>query len=281
MKKVFTILFLAAFACTLHAQGPYIVQNIVLGQDVEKNQWIYIEHDDGLAYILNGEDVNHSAYGLTTTAGSEFDTIQAVINGWIKLDTTLLLGFPYFMDKDNPGEMTDTRPDGNYQQLGFAPQDSFFFVLPQALIKPGFFPVIKEGDQNRHSTTTLADDSKLVAHFKQGKYNVRGHIPYSTANALMGFKYGFNYTGTVIEAAVTVKYIVGGASGVIESVYTSSSLPTSQSITGATSGLGYIDFDIQLYLNDSGDFSFQWAQNTSNGSDLTVMNGAYIEWVKN
>lgn len=277
--KILTILFLTAFACILHAQGPYIVQNIVLGENVHKYDWIYVAEDEGFAYRIDGETINHSAYGMVTTDGNELDTIQAVINGWIKLDTVLTLGFPYYIDKDNVGKMTVIRPDGNYQQVGFVPQDSFFYVLPQALIKPGWFPVIKEGDQNRNSTTTLADDSRLKCHFKQGKYNVRGHIPYNTANATMGLKYSFVYSGDIIEAAVTVKSIVGG--GTTQSVYTSSSLPSSQSITGATSGIGYIDFDIDLYLNTAGDFSFQWAQNTSNGSDLTVMNGAYIEWVKN
>ena len=120
----------------------------------------------------------------------------------------MLLGKPYFIDNDNSGKITGTKPTtGYYQEVGFVPMDSFFYILPKARVS-GSAQKIKSTGQNRSSTTTLSDDSDLVIPLKTGKYNIKGHVLYSTANTTMGFKFGFAYSGTMTSTS-NVKYIAG------------------------------------------------------------------------
>lgn len=147
----------------------------------------------------------------------------------------------------------------------------------------GFTMVKKSTDQTRNTTTTLADDSALTFALAAGTtYIIRANIHMHTANATMDAKFRLNYTGTYSRSTSRIAYGSPGASGGVdaESVLASSGLVNSDiSKTDTSFGVMVISLDLTFVTTTSGTFSFQWAQNTSNGSDITVYAGSYFEFM--
>jgi hypothetical protein len=55
--------------------------------------------------------------------------------------------------------------------------------------------VAKTADETTSSDTTLTNDSALTATLQPGKYHIRGKVWLGSTAAVMGYKYGFNFTG--------------------------------------------------------------------------------------
>lgn len=142
----------------------------------------------------------------------------------------------------------------------------------------------KSADQTRTSTATLADDSELVfALSASTHYAIRGKVFIETANATMDYKWGLAYSSTITREVSRLAYGVAGASGGVdaESVLTSKNVIVNGgdiAVTGGTSGVACITFDLLFQTNGAGNFKFQWAQNTSDAGNCTVYEGSYIEY---
>lgn len=142
--------------------------------------------------------------------------------------------------------------------------------------------LFKTADENRSSTTTLADDGTLVLSLSAStKYCLRAKIFTNIANATMDFKFATNFTGTTTgTVATTWRAMAGGvATGTsAETQGIASGQISSTGIVAATSGVGHIYIEQAIQVNGTGTWSFQWAQNTSNASNATVLAGSYIEY---
>jgi len=55
--------------------------------------------------------------------------------------------------------------------------------------------------------------------------------------------------------------------------------PGSTSLTGAGTIGGYVEMDLIVNTPATGTFAFQWAQQTSDASDTTVLAGSYLEYM--
>lgn len=122
----------------------------------------------------------------------------------------------------------------------------------------------KTSDESRNTTTTLADDSDIVIAMGVNKlYSVHGYLTY-IANATPDIKFWFKWTVTttwVIQTNISA----GGWGYVFTDIDDS---PTSQSDTFAASWrtmqvCGFIRSGATAW-----NFSLQWAQNTSNATDI-------------
>ncbi len=136
--------------------------------------------------------------------------------------------------------------------------------------------VFKTSHQTKTSNTTLANDSQLVIPMTRvTNYRVRGQILFAAAAACdfkftfvtpgvgtgsLRVSYGFN------AAAETVQVTLPGSVGTI-SVLTASELRGSILIDG-----------IILNYYTSGNFAFQWAQDTSTADLAIVYAGSYLEY---
>jgi len=131
--------------------------------------------------------------------------------------------------------------------------------------------------QNRSATTVLANDLYLRFQMRAGKtYRVRGSIIVNTANAAMGFKYGWVGPATTAVLNRLSNSMVA---------YTPASLlagyQTGKTITSGAAFIATIDFDIDVIATSAdGEFAFQWAQNVSDAAACGVYVGSYMDFME-
>ena len=124
----------------------------------------------------------------------------------------------------------------------------------------------------RNSTTTLADDPDLsgLQLAANASYWIVLNINFfATTTAGMGYKFQVNYTGTFADGIGSVAgggLFVGTNNLVINSPYTNANAPTASSVS--------VTFSFGLRTVNAGTLSFQWAQNSSSGNNLTINAGS-------
>lgn len=141
--------------------------------------------------------------------------------------------------------------------------------------------LFKTADENR-TNNTLADDSTLVVALSAStKYAIRLRAITNIANATMDFKFATAFSGTTTGTVGTAWRAMAGGTTTGSSAETqgnASGQISSTAITATTSGVGYIYVDQVIQVNGAGNWSFQWAQNTTDASNATVLAGSYIEY---
>lgn len=145
-------------------------------------------------------------------------------------------------------------------------------------IGQGWTMVSKSANEARNTNTTLADDGALVFSMAAStKYRIRCRVWYDTA-ATPDFKYAI--AGPASPTLVRIERrscIAGGTPANVTGL--DQAAVGSTALAGAGTVAGLVSFEA-IWHNGSnaGTFSFQWAQNTSNGSDTTVLAGSYLEY---
>lgn len=135
--------------------------------------------------------------------------------------------------------------------------------------------VVKDTDETKNSTTTLANDTVLVKTIQGGEvWRMQLRVLLTAANDTMDYKFALNYSGSTNAVYCKARYVAAG--GTTETILSQSSLIGSTSVTAATSGFAYVDIDILLDANTGGTFGFQWAQDSSDAGNLTVLKGSYL-----
>lgn len=137
----------------------------------------------------------------------------------------------------------------------------------------------KGADETTNTDTTLSDDSELSFDVSaNATYKFRFTIFYDTPTAA-DFKYEITCPASPTLVSITTTAIAPGATS--ETITRESSCsfgPNTITETSGTDGYLVIDGVIQNGAN-AGSVDFQWAQNTSNGSDTTVYKGSLVEYV--
>ena len=144
--------------------------------------------------------------------------------------------------------------------------------------------VKKTADETRSATTTLADDALLKFTTTAGiRYRVRVHVMYATANATMDFKYTPAYSAAFSgECTIRRQHAPAASIGTDnEGTMVSGGVINSGGVgvVSTSSGNGYVVLEIIFVATAGGTFSFQWAQNTSDAGNLTVLAGSYLEYM--
>lgn len=134
--------------------------------------------------------------------------------------------------------------------------------------------------ETRQSTTTLTDDSELIVRVEANSvYILRGEIFFDTG-ATPDFKFAVQGPTSPDEVLVHGRTTAVGAA--TESVIVDTAFGTSHSVTG-TSGTtgGYVALSIAVNTgSNAGVVKIQWAQNTSDATDTSVLAGSYLEWMR-
>lgn len=145
----------------------------------------------------------------------------------------------------------------------------------------GWTTVAKQADEAKTSDATLADDAELVfAMAANTKYMIDLLVLFDTA-ATPDFKY--RHTGPASPTLVrllrenVVPEATAFSSIAVDEAYSSSDVALTGS--GDLGGLVRITGIVHNGAN-SGNFAFQWAQNTSNGSAATVRAGSRLRYRK-
>lgn len=140
--------------------------------------------------------------------------------------------------------------------------------------------VKKTADEQRNLNTTLAADGALVVALGAAtRYRVYINVMLTTANATMDYKYDLNYTGTVTSIRCKRKHAAAGAvAGTdVENTLASAAIVPSTPVAATTTGVAYVEIEVNVLTLTAGTLQFRWAQNTSDAGLLTVLAGSYLE----
>jgi hypothetical protein len=139
-----------------------------------------------------------------------------------------------------------------------------------------FGKITKIADQNRTGTTTLADDDTLLVRVAANQqFIIRGKVFFDTI-AAGDFKYGFSIPASPTLVRIRRLDCVAGGTPAFRAVDVANVATQSLAGTGTTGG--YVEFVYLLHNGaNAGNWAFQWAQDTSDGSNTTVRAGSYIE----
>ena len=134
----------------------------------------------------------------------------------------------------------------------------------------------KTVSMTRNSTTTIANDPDLIfSMLANTKYAIRGKIFFETV-AAADFKCRFSSGGSPTKVSLLIEEFNAGYYA-LENVF-----PTPTIISASTANfISFVEFFGIVYKEAAdGNFVFQWAQNTSDAGDTTVLAGSYIEYMQ-
>ena len=137
----------------------------------------------------------------------------------------------------------------------------------------------KGADETTSSDTTLSDDAELTFDVNAGAtYKFRFIVFYDTP-AAADFKYSVTCPASPALVSITTKSIAPGAT--TQAITRQSACgfgPTAITETSGTDGYIEIEGVVQNGAN-AGSIAFQWAQNSSSGTNTTVRKGSVVEYV--
>lgn len=187
-----------------------------------------------------------------------------------------------FVEAMIAGAVTEILKMGNGFQIG-SPTGGYKGVGTVNLTEvykngvPSWTSVVKTSDESTNTDTTLNDDAALLfAMAANTKYAIRARV-FFTTNDTADIK--FRHTGpsspTLVHLARrTWTGVNGVANQANDTAFSGSDIAVSASFT---EGVLEIDGVVHNGAN-TGNFTIQWAQNTSNGGATIVRAGSYIEY---
>ena len=144
-----------------------------------------------------------------------------------------------------------------------------------------WFTKFKVTSENRVNNT-LADDAELViALAGSTKYSIKCVLFLSSANATMDWKFGTAYSGTTTGTAQSYfrALFAGATAGTdVEPTGQAAGQIASTAVAAATTGTAHLTIEQCIETNGAGNWSVQWAQNTTDAGNLTVFFGSYITY---
>lgn len=134
--------------------------------------------------------------------------------------------------------------------------------------------------QTKQSDTTYADDDELVIPVKPSEVILLRCEVFFDTGATPDFKFQITGPTSPTEVVIRGSYTAVGTTNATDFVDTS--LPTSHAVTGTggTTG-GHARFSMLLQNGaNTGNIALQWAQNTSDASDTSVLVGSFFEYLR-
>jgi hypothetical protein len=129
----------------------------------------------------------------------------------------------------------------------------------------------------RTSNTTLTADTFLTIPLGvPGTYAIDGIIFYNGANGSSDIKYQFQFTGTLTNSLLQLLAPAVAGSTLQPAVVSAAVGTTLTSGTFGTPSLIGMRVNGTVVVSAFGSLTFYWAQNTSNATATTVMQGSYI-----
>lgn len=143
---------------------------------------------------------------------------------------------------------------------------------------------MKPSSTTRSATSTLADDPHLVVALEASStYLIEFTVYYIIANATMDWKYGLAYSGTMANFyrySETFPAGSGAGADMMSQSQADGLVATSSFLSSAATGFGMLKYRVIANTTTAGNFAIQWAQNTSDAGNATVLAGSYIEITK-
>jgi hypothetical protein len=136
--------------------------------------------------------------------------------------------------------------------------------------------LVKKTIETRNSNNTLTPDTTLQVFVPANRCVVgRIGIWFSTV-AAADFKFAFGSTGTATAAEISGHYDAPAGTGMTG--FHQEAVDDSQAILSAQAGTSHMNADFRYEATDNSFFSFDWAQNSSNAGDTSVLVGSFMEY---
>jgi hypothetical protein len=130
--------------------------------------------------------------------------------------------------------------------------------------------------------TYTTDNTLFVAMDASSRYAIDIVVFYEIANATMDFKLQLVYSGTTTRESIHREiYGAGVAAGTDNTtIGVSNFAGSSGAFTTTTFGVGRLRFSGIVETNAAGNLDVQWAQNTSDAGNCSVLAGSYFAYKK-
>jgi hypothetical protein len=140
---------------------------------------------------------------------------------------------------------------------------------------PGYITLVTPSDTNRLSTTTPTADPTLTFTMEVGAYYIDLFV-----NIYVRSTPDFKYTLTLPTGFFrSMQSIVAQNTTITQTIITAA--PTNVALTTSVDNYGFIRITGPYATSTGGTFSFDWSQNTSNGSDAaTVVQGSFLQYFR-
>lgn len=168
---------------------------------------------------------------------------------------------------------------GKLHRVGVPPENVTLVAVdkPPTANHRNWTVITKLEDETRNSDAALTDDADLVITAQANDILVARMCVFFTTVAAADFQFGFASTASEDLFEAFGSYDPHGPT--VPLMFHHDLLADTTSVLGASPGQGAIMANIRL---DNGatatQFSFQWAQNTSNAGDTVVKSGSTIEY---
>lgn len=167
-------------------------------------------------------------------------------------------------------------------RLGSGTTSAYNSLRGDQTYKTDWITLVKAADESRNTNATLTADNTLsFAMLANTKYSIRIKVYFETA-ATPDFKYGLTGPASPTFVRLVRKHVDPAA---LTTLVTASEVAYTSSVSvagGAGTTGGYVEMDITVSNgSNAANFSFMWAQNTSNGGSTTVKAGSYLEYTSN
>ena len=135
----------------------------------------------------------------------------------------------------------------------------------------------------RSSTTVLTDDAELVLNLEANKKYIVNLMALHNALATPDFKYAIAITGspTAIASGSIDRNVSTAAMTAGNTRGSFHTTPSAVNVVGAdpATNRGFTEYNLAVVMGGSpGVLSFQWAQQTSSPTAITVFAGSYIKY---
>jgi len=186
-----------------------------------------------------------------------------------------------FMNMGEGSPSIDPAADANYNfKIGYRYNSGEPYLVPviDEYGEATWVLVKKQFDETKNADTTLSADTSLTLDLQVGhNYTIRGRI-FVTGDAAADFKYFFEVSGVADRFQWFEKTIStgGGISSNNRILTTPDTVGNVIAITDRTT----IEFEGTIQTSAGCSIAFNWAQNTSDATDTTVLMGSYLEWMR-
>lgn len=168
---------------------------------------------------------------------------------------------------------------GKLHRVGIPPEDVTLIAVdkPATENHRNWATITKLEDETKSTDASLADDADLTIAVQADDILIATMCIFYNTVAAADFKFKLNSTGSA-DAFDCFGYLSAPDSTGITG-FDLDSLATTTSILAAGGTQGSIFANIRLQNGAAGvTFSFQWAQDTSDAGDTTVLAGSFLEY---
>jgi len=237
--------------------------------------------DDVLIYQVDGIPASQAGQTLTLTAAAPFiDLIESdasANNGVWRIGVnseqlTIQVGndaLSVFVDIVAIDRTTNTVDTVNFK--------------PTTLQRNGvdvrqIFGAEKTANETVNTDIVVSDDADLSFSLAAGTYEITYLLIFhATTTAGMGFQWQLNYTGTTTRSArLPITRRINSADDTVKTIGVINQTTSVGTISTSSGSPDYVLETVSAVFSDTGTLSIQWAQNSSNGDNLNVLDSSYL-----